>query len=104
MKKRLQIILSDEAWVAVESVTNDANQGFDVGNINYSDAINEMILSSKVDIKTLQAKHTDPRRALRMMASKESIDIDSIIKSLMDLKSKTGRRRIGSVTGGASFF
>lgn len=93
MKKRLQIILSDDAWLAVENLTNEANENFDVGNINFSDVINEMILSSKVDVKALQMKHTDLRRSLRAMASKDSVDLDTVIKSLMDLKAKTSGRR-----------
>lgn len=93
MKKRLQIILTDDAWTAVETLTTESNQGFDVGTINYSDAINEMILSAKVDIRTLQRKHTDIRRSLRAMASKEQVDIDTIIKNLMDLKSISVKKR-----------
>jgi hypothetical protein len=92
MKKRLQIVMTEETWNAVEIVTNEANENFDVGSISYSDVINEMILSSKVEIKTLQLKHTDLRRSLRAMASKEEVDIDSIIKTLTDMKAKTGKR------------
>jgi hypothetical protein len=92
MKKRLQLFLSDEAWTAVENLTTEANTNFDVGNISYSDAINEMITSARVDVKALQLKHTDIRRSLRVMASKENIDIDSIIKSLTELKSKSSKR------------
>ena len=92
MKKRLQVILSEEAWSAVEALTNEANQNFDVGNINYSDAINEMVLTAKVDIKALQAKHTDLRRAIRAIASKGELDLDSVIKGLMELKTKNGRK------------
>lgn len=94
MKKRLQIILTDEAWATVEGLTNEANQNFDVGHINYSDVINEMALTARVDVKALQTKHTDPRRALRLMASKEIVDIDSVIKSLMELKTKAGKRKL----------
>ena len=93
MKKRLQIILSDDAWNSVEILTNEANENFDVGNINFSDVINEMILSAKVDVKVLQLKHTDLRRSLRVMASKDNVDLDAVIKSLMDLKAKTNVRK-----------
>lgn len=92
-KKRLQVILSDEAWAAVERLTDEANADFEAGTINYSDAINEMILTSKVDIKILQTKHTDIRRSLRAMASKDSVDLDNIIKTLMELKSRSGSAR-----------
>ena len=91
-KKRLQVIFSDEAWANVESVTNEANQGFETGSINYSDVVNEMVLAAKVDIRALQLKHTDLRRSLRVMAAKDSLDLDSIIKTLTELKAKTGKR------------
>ncbi len=97
MKKRLQIALSDEAWSAVQALTTEANENFDVGSITYSDAINEMVLSSRVDIKALQLKHTNFRRSLRVMAAKDGVDIDAVIKSLMELKAKTLRKK-SSVT------
>lgn len=90
-KRRLQVILTEEAWAAVDAVTKEANQGL-VGSINYSDTINEMILTAKVDIKVFQSKHTNIRRSLRLMAANENLDIDDVIKSLMDLKAKTGRK------------
>lgn len=93
-KKRLQLILSEEAWKAVETLIEEATAGFEVGSISYSDAINEMILSAKVDIKALQLKHTDLRRSLRVMAAKDSVDIDSVIRSLTELKSKMGRKKL----------
>lgn len=89
MKKRLQVIFTDEAWTAIEALTNEANAGFDGGSINYSDAINEMILMSKVDVKLLQLKHTDLKRSLKALATKDNIDIDSVIKCLMEIKSKS---------------
>ena len=91
MKKRLQIVLNEEAWSSIETLTNEANAGFDNGSINYSDAINEMVLTSKVDIKALQLKHTDWRRSLKSFASNENADIDSVIKCLAELKSKLPR-------------
>jgi hypothetical protein len=93
MKKRLQVVFTEEAWAAVEALTNDANQNFDVGTISFSDAINEMVLSSRVDIKTLQNKHTDIRRTLRVMASQENVDIDSVIKNLKELKSNSVQKK-----------
>ena len=92
MNKRLSLCISAEAWQAVEEVTNEATQNFDVGSISYSDVINEMILTSKVDIKTLQLKHTDLRRSLRSMAAKEDVDIDTIIKNLSELKQKIAKK------------
>lgn len=88
MNKRLQISLTEEAWKLVEQMTNEAAINFEVGSINYSDVINEMILTSKVDIKTLQTKHTNLRRSLRIMATQKDIDIDAVIKTLNDLKGK----------------
>jgi hypothetical protein len=89
-KKRLQVILTDEAWSAVESVTKDATEKFESGSINYSDVINEMILTAKVDVKALQLKHTDLRRSLKVLAGKDDIDIEMAIKSLMELKARGG--------------
>ena len=91
-KKRLQVVFSDEAWNAIESVTSDANRDFEVGSVSYSDVINEMVLTSKVDLKALQAKRTDVRRSLRYIAAQDSVDLDSAIKALLELKSKTGKR------------
>ena len=97
-KRRLQVILTEEAWVAVESATTEANSGFDAGSINYSDTINEMILTSKVDIKLLQSKHTNIRKSLRLMAAQESVDLDDVIKALQELKARTGKK--GKATTG----
>lgn len=93
MPKRLQVILDDEAWKVVESVCSEANEGFELGNINYSDTINELILCSKPDVKQLQLKHMNIRKSLKLMASQESIDLDSAIKFLSDLRSKTSKRQ-----------
>lgn len=88
MKKKLQIVLTDESWNALESLTNEANDGFLNGTINYSDVVNEVLTTAKVDIKALQAKHTNIRKSLRLMAAQKEIDIDSAIKALMELKTK----------------
>lgn len=88
MKKKIQIVLSDEAWSALENLTKEANDGFLNGTINYSDVANELISIGKIDIRGLQAKHTNIRKSLRLMASQKEIDIESAIKALMDLKSK----------------
>ena len=92
MKKRLQIILSNEAWTAVDDLSKEANSDFDGGHINYSDLINEMILCSKVDIKTLQLKHTDLRKSLRALASKGDLDLDTVLKTLSELKSTVKKK------------
>ena len=88
-KKRLQVILTDEAWSSVEALMNEANANFEAGSVNYSDAINEMVLCSKVDIKVLQLKHTDLRRSLKLLASRDDLDLESAIRSLMELKART---------------
>lgn len=88
MKKKIQIVLSDEAWSALDNLTKEANDGFVNGTINYSDVANELIATGKIDIRGLQAKHTNIRKSLRLMASQKEIDIESAIKALMDLKSK----------------
>ncbi len=92
MIKRLQIILNDEAWALVESLTNEANEGFQGGSITYSDTVCEMVLNSKVDIKQLQLKHTDFRRAMRH-AAKEGMELDSVIKMLQELKAGINGKR-----------
>ena len=93
MKLRKQVVLTNDAWAAVEALTKSANDGFNLGHITYSDTINAMILSSKASIDTLRAKHTDVRRTLKSWASKKEVDIDSLIKDLTDIKSKATKRR-----------
>lgn len=92
MKKKLQVILTDESWDALETITKEANDGFLNGSITYSDIANELILTAKLDIRGLQAKHTNIRKSLRMMAAQKEIDIDSAIRALMDLKAKGGKK------------
>lgn len=96
MIKRLQIILNADAWAQVETITNEANDGFQAGSISYSDTVNEMILGSKVDIKQLQLKHTDFRRAIRN-ATKEGLELDSVIKMLQELRTLQGGKRTGKI-------
>ena len=93
MKKRLQIILNDESWSAVHLLSKEANKGFDSGHINYSDAINEMILTSNVNIKELRKKHTDLRRSLKSLASKEDLTVEAVMKCLQELKSITSKKQ-----------
>ena len=93
MGKRLQVMVSLEAWNAVEALCNEANLGFEAGNVSVSDAVNEMILSARVDVKSLQSKRTDLRRALRAMAGKEELDLESVIRSLTELRGKAAKKR-----------
>ena len=97
MKRKIQINLTEEAWELVESVSKEASDNFELGSIGYSDVINEMILTSKVDIKTLQLKNTDLRRTLRVMATKDSVDLDGVIKSLTELKAKGLKKKFGNL-------
>lgn len=92
MKKKLQVILSDESWSVLEVLTKEANDGFVNGSITFSDVVNEIVLTAKLDIRGLQAKHTNIRKSLRLMAAQKEIDIDSAIRALMDLKSKGAKR------------
>ena len=92
MKKRLQVVMTDEAWANVDALTKEANENFDVGSISYSDVINEMILTAKLDVKHLQTKHTDHLRAAKKMVA-EKYDIDTMIENLRELKSRMGKRK-----------
>lgn len=92
MKRKLQVILSDDSWSTLESLTKEANDGFINGNITFSDVMNEIVMTAKVDIRSLQARHTNIRKSLRLMAAQKEIDIDSAIRALMDLKTKGGKR------------
>lgn len=94
--KKIQAIFSDEAWAMVEVTHNKVTSGFDLGSISYSDVLNEMVLTSNVDLKMLQSKHIDIRRSLRAYASQEEIDVDALIRSLNELKGKTAKRKARS--------
>jgi len=91
-KKRLQVQFSDDAWAVIDQVTSDANKDFSVGSITYSDVVNELVMNARIDLKALQAKHTDVKRSLRQIASQDGVDLDAAIKALMDLKSKVSKR------------
>ena len=91
--KKIQAIFSDEAWAMVEAIHGKASAGFELGSISFSDVLNEMVLTSNVDLKTLQSKHIDIRRSLRAYASQEEIDVDALIRSLNELKGKSTKRK-----------
>jgi len=90
--KRLQIILTDEAWAEVEKIYNDATDGFKTGSINYSDVINEMMLNSKVDLKELRLKHTDIRKSLLNLAKSENLDVEAAIKALSEMRGRNQKK------------
>lgn len=66
MARKLQVALSDESWTILESITKEANDGFQNGSITYSDVMNEIVSGAKLDVRTLQAKHTNIRKSLRL--------------------------------------
>ena len=92
MKRKLQVILNEDAWAALETLTKEANDGFTTGSINMSDIVNEVLQTAKIDIRGLQAKHVNVRLSLRQMASQKDIDIDLAIKSLMEMKANGNKR------------
>lgn len=93
MVTRLQIFITPEALKTLETVIEEANKNFTAGKINYSHAITEMILTSKIDIKALQLKHTDWRRSLKSMAAKEDLDLETAIKNLTELKASITKKK-----------
>lgn len=92
MKKKVVISFSTEAWERLESLTQKANENFDTGSVNYSDVINELIPAAQLDIRLLQARHTNVRKSLKHIASKKDIDLDAAIKSLMELQAMNSKQ------------
>ena len=92
MKKKFQVALNDESQNMLEGLLKEANDGFKSGYISCSDLINEMIITAKIDVRTLQMKHTNVRKSLRLLASQKDIDIDLAIEGLMKLKGKVKSR------------
>lgn len=92
MKRKLQIVLTDETWALLENLNKEANQEFKTGFITMSDIVNEMILTSKIDLRSLQGKHTNVRKSLRQLSSQKDIDLDLAIKSLMELKNSQNKK------------
>lgn len=88
MNKRIQIILSDDAKVALDKLYNEAKSGFKVGTIKISDLVSEIILNTKIDVNDVRAKYTDLRKSLKELASAENVDLDLAIKTLSELKGK----------------
>ncbi len=91
MKNRIQFTLTDETLKIVEDTFKEVTQNFKTGSINYSDVINEMILTSRVDVKSLQHKKTNLRRSLRVMAKDPSIDYEAAIELLNKMKPKPAK-------------
>jgi hypothetical protein len=97
MKRKLQVMITEDNWTTIETLLKEANENFKLGSINYSDIINEMALNAKIDLKTLQAKHANIRKSLRSMACEKDIDIETAIKMLTELKNKSGRKHAKAV-------
>lgn len=93
MKKKLQVQFDEAAWTLIESTVNEANDGFEFGTITLTDVVNEMVLNSKVDIRSLQRKCTSFKKQLRVLAAKPDMDLDATIKALMELKSGQTKRK-----------
>jgi hypothetical protein len=93
MKKKLQVAVSDEAWNVLANIEKEANEGFVNGTITISDIVDEMILSAKIDVRGLQAKHTNIRKSLRWLAAQKDMDVELAIKNLMELRSKAAKRQ-----------
>jgi len=97
MKLRKQVVLTGEAWAAVQELTAQANEGFKLGHINYSDTINAMVLGAKVNVEALRGKHTNVKRTLKSWASKKEVDLNALIKDLNELRSKSAKRMPSTV-------
>jgi hypothetical protein len=94
--KRIAMFLSEEALEIFERLLASANDGFEAGRITPSDLMSELVLSSRLDIKAIQLKHSDLRRSLRALSNREKIDIDTAIKVLLEMKGRTPRKRVGA--------
>lgn len=102
MKRKLQVVLNDESWNSLEAIIKEANEGFVNGSITISDVVNEIVLNAKIDIRALQSKHINVRKSLRILATQKEIDIDSAIRTLMDLKSKGVKKSAKNQTANES--
>lgn len=92
MKRKLQVNLSEEAWNVLAANVKDANDDFVNGHITYSDIICELLLTAKLDLKSLQIKHTSISRTLKTLSQDREIDIDAAIRTLQELKAKSTKR------------
>ena len=90
--KRIQFTPTDDTLNIIEKLLKTANENFDGGSINYSDVLNEMVLTSNVDVPSLRIKHTNLRMALKSLATQEDLDVDAVIKKLKELKSVSPKK------------
>jgi len=96
MSKRIALQLSEEASDRFDRLLKEANQGFEAGRILAADLINELILTTRIDLRALQLKHSDLRKSLKVMSAKENIDIDSAIRFLTELRGRATYKRRGN--------
>ena len=94
MIKRLQVLLSQEAYEEVENIHKKATEGHAQVKLNFSDVIDFMILNSKVSVSDLRLKHTDLRRALLGMAKQKDLSVEDIVSQLAELKNVLGKREV----------
>ncbi len=93
MSKSLNISLSEEALSLVKEKMAEVNRDFDGGRVKICDVVNEMILTSKVDVKVLQGKHMNLKRLLRSLSTRNDLDVDAIIRMVSDAKGKGARKK-----------
>ncbi len=89
---KIQINLCDESRKRLDNITAEANFDFLVGTITLSDVVSEMILQARIDIRTLQTKHTNVRKSLRLLASRKDIDLASAIEQLSEMQARSQKK------------
>ena len=92
MSRKFKGTLTDEAWGLLNTYAKQANDGFIHGWITLSDVLNEIILSTRVEIPLLRMKHLNIRKSLRVMARDKEMDLDLALKSLSEMKSNAPKR------------
>lgn len=99
MGKQVSLILSEDAWDIVKEKLAEVNRDFDGGRLKPCDVVNEMILTSKIDVKALQGKHINLKKLLRSLANKKDIEIDMVLKLVGEAKGKISKRKPGNEEG-----
>jgi hypothetical protein len=92
MKKKVTVLLSEEAFEKAEHFTKLASENFDTGKIIISDIVNEMILTAEIDIRSVQNKCVNIKKSILKFAKQENPDLDQLIKSLQELKGKSPKK------------
>lgn len=94
MSKRIQVVLSQKALDELERVLTAASADFNIGTITLSDVVTEMVLTSNIDIKEFRIKHTNVRKYLKTLSQDENTDLDSALKTLLELKSQLSKKQL----------